>query len=78
MARAGSAPLNDRPGAGATKSWCIEGMAASEIDPKEASLMGTVRHPRTTSPSSPASLSMATRASAASEGSRDKKAMPVA
>ncbi len=36
MASAGSEPLSDVPADGATKSWCIDGMAASEIEPSES------------------------------------------
>ena len=40
MASAGSAPASEVPVAGATKSWCMDGMAASEIDPSDAASTG--------------------------------------
>ena len=78
MARAGSSPGTEVPADGATKSWCIEGMAPSEIDPSDEASTGTGRQPMTSRPSSPASFPIAVRASSASLATRDRKAMPVA
>src|SRR5664280_3697942 len=61
-ANAGSPGLSTVSADGATKSWCIEGRAASEIDPSVASSIGTSRQPMTSNPSSWASFPMAARA----------------
>ena len=66
------------PDVGATNSWWMEGMAASAMEPRVPSWMGTSRQPMTRSPSSPASLSMESRAAEASSSSRERKTSPVA